>query len=256
MLPVKTANSGAILRALVWKDYRLMRGPIRLSVIASLLIYGTLYLGCRYFPTLENEPARVVAALAGGSISALLALVLAAAVVAGSALTTERLDRSAEFLAYLPPTRFQVLLGKLVVVLGFVLVQLVVHLACLAGAMQLESQAILPPGFRVNAVGHLGVAAAVLCTAGVAWGVSAVAESQAAPVLAGLLAPGAAGLAVTIGRRLGGMQPDAGLSATLFMLFSLALGLAGLFAGCYVFLSGKSTLAAVLGLRAVRLPEN
>ena len=102
------------MKWLIWKDYRLNRlifitalaflvGPHLLAAI--LIWYGA-----------EPPNARGLF-FAGSTLYSLAFLQLAFALLGGNSIAGERMDRSAEFLAYLPVSRGRILASKLLVAL-------------------------------------------------------------------------------------------------------------------------------------------
>jgi hypothetical protein len=107
--------------ALFQKDLRLLRICLRFFVGALLLCFfiaGAITIA--YLEETEkiwDESTAVIAAtLSGGSFLGISTSIVFAALFSGSAVTLERSDRSSQFLAYLPPTRFQIFSSKLMVV--------------------------------------------------------------------------------------------------------------------------------------------
>jgi ABC-type transport system involved in multi-copper enzyme maturation permease subunit len=118
--------------ALIRKDARLLRNYLRSAVVVT---------GCSYLVTAivihrESLPdastpwgiAMTLLVLALGSNLGFLSTAFMAALMAGSVFTLERSDRSAEFLACLPPTRKQNLVSKLSVVLVPIGLMIFVHI--------------------------------------------------------------------------------------------------------------------------------
>ena len=82
--------------------------------------------------------------LSGGSGTELMLAGIACALVNGNVFTAERMDRSAQFLDYLPPTRRQILLSKLLVVVGFTLMVIVIALSAVLLAWSLAVVYLYP----------------------------------------------------------------------------------------------------------------
>jgi hypothetical protein len=106
------------VRALLWKDYRVSRGVLLLGVALLLGPYGVVVAAGLYGHWPSWPPAAEWAALllTGSSFSLGLSQ-LALVTLAGNSIAAERADRSAEFLAYLPPSRVRVLASKVLLVL-------------------------------------------------------------------------------------------------------------------------------------------
>jgi ABC-type transport system involved in multi-copper enzyme maturation permease subunit len=106
------------MTSLLWKDYRLSRPILLMGVILFLAPYATVAGTALYSFGLSLPPMKLwpEALLPACLVSLGLSLVTLVT-LAGSSIATERADRSAEFLAYLPPSRRRVLASKLLVVL-------------------------------------------------------------------------------------------------------------------------------------------
>ncbi len=111
------------MRALLWKDYRVNRVVLLLGACLLLGPYlaGVGYIVYDAWP--EGPPARTWSQtlLACSSFSLALSM-LTVIMLGGNAIAGERADRSAEFLAYLPPSRGQVLGSKVLLALATVAV--------------------------------------------------------------------------------------------------------------------------------------
>jgi ABC-type transport system involved in multi-copper enzyme maturation permease subunit len=101
------------MRALLWKDYRLNRGVLLLGITLLLAPYATVAAVVLYahWPSLpaaaEWSRLLLTASLFSLGLSSLTLVTLA-----GNSIASERADRSAEFLAYLPPSRLRILVSK------------------------------------------------------------------------------------------------------------------------------------------------
>jgi len=133
--------------------------------------------------------ARIAAVLSIGSIAGLWFATFGCALVAGNAFTAERMDRSALFLDYLPPTRKQVLFSKLLVVVGFMSLVFLVSIVSSAVAWSLVSNVSLPKGALIELNTVLQVCKFLTCVTGISFAVSAIAKSNGAPILLGLFSP-------------------------------------------------------------------
>ncbi len=132
------------MRALLWKDYRLNRGLLLLgmtlllgpyAVVTGWAVYG-------YWPSLP-EAAMYVTLLGSASYGSLALSQLTLVLLAGNVIACERVDRSADFLAYLPPSRLRILASKFLLALLLVAVVWAVNL----GFFYLIAPAVAPlPG--------------------------------------------------------------------------------------------------------------
>jgi hypothetical protein len=123
-----------MIKALLWKDYRVNLLVLAFGVAvlvgpplaaAGLNLYGRLTIGSVPRPWLE---ILVVTAPFG-----LAAQLLTIAMLGGNAIASERADRSAEFLAYLPPSRWMIITSKAVLAVGAGLLIWAINLAIIYG---------------------------------------------------------------------------------------------------------------------------
>ncbi|MCP4663824.1 MAG: ABC transporter permease subunit [bacterium] len=174
------------MKALLWKDCR---------VNQFVLIVGTVIFFLPYFIGLiggifsqwywDYDSVRGL-----GHLSLLLSLVTIT-MLGGNAMAAERADRSAEFLAYLPPSRRSLIASKIILAVGGSLFVWIVNLVTilvlaprLRGAPPLDGALTEAPGDRLLVV---VVTAVVLF--GVAWLLSSFVASPAIATGGGFLAP-------------------------------------------------------------------
>lgn len=184
-----------MMRWLLWKDYRANRMILGLAIF--LLVVPHLFVLVGVLATPRNSPAdeyipNLATGLIVSTVWSLGLLQVAAAFLGGNALAGERMERTAEFLAYLPVTRRQILTSKLVVVLGVLAV------------IWLPNLLILGLASRGVTFGHTAAADAFVplrlmpfigsAMFGIAWLASATSRNPSLAVCLGLLAPAAVGL--------------------------------------------------------------
>jgi ABC-type transport system involved in multi-copper enzyme maturation permease subunit len=108
-----------MLHALVWKDARVNRLP--LIACAALLIapYAVVAAAVMQLPIwMESTTSSAWAVLlATGSYFSVMCSQATLTILSGNLIAAERSDRSAEFLAYLPPSRRQLLASKALLLL-------------------------------------------------------------------------------------------------------------------------------------------
>ena len=140
-----------MIGALIRKDLHLLRLYLR-SLVGALLACFVAAAIAIYFDAREAglsfAGSRIVisAILAGGSILGLIVVSIFSALLSGSVITLERSDRSSQFLACLPPKRFQNYLSKLIVVASTVLLALGICLLAWFLAYQLNRSGETPLG--------------------------------------------------------------------------------------------------------------
>jgi ABC-type transport system involved in multi-copper enzyme maturation permease subunit len=108
-----------MMRSLLWKDFRLNTLIWRIGLALGILPY----LGAVALAMLRDGPSWPgtmfwSAVLTQAALLSLAGSELTLTLLGGNVIACERADRSAEFLAYLPPSRAQVLGSKALVSLG------------------------------------------------------------------------------------------------------------------------------------------
>lgn len=184
-----------MIRAILSKDFGLLRVYIRSSMVVTagcyvLAIALTLWLTSYQEQTMQTLVQRTFLSLSVGGRFGFIASGLLGALLAGSALTLERSDRSVEFLACLPPTRWQNLTSKLVVVTSVVMSMVTIHLVTTSIASQMipyvrvDTRIQLPDANTV--VTYLCL---IVSTVGGAWGFASCMKSNGAPIVLGMGTP-------------------------------------------------------------------
>lgn len=177
------------MKALLWKDYRVNRQVLIVGSCVLVAPYLTAVVWIWYDVGLANAPATMwgpalsTAAQASLIISQLTILLLAGNIIAG-----ERRDRSAEFLAYLPPPRSTILTSKalLSLVVAVVIWGVYLLMAEVAiPAIQAEASREHREGFALARGLLLAIGVAVF---GMAWLGSAMLESPTYSAAIGVFA--------------------------------------------------------------------
>jgi len=173
---------------LLWKDYRLNRGLMVLGVLGLIGVYlvGLATETTYTWPALPGSKVWADAILSYGHM-ALGVMPFIAALLGGNAIACERADRSAHFLAYLPPTKAQILSSKFIVIacaLGILGSGNLLMIYVIAPLLSPDSE---------NFLYMLGSPSAALAgcilTLGIGWLGSAYFEKPTIPVLAALTSP-------------------------------------------------------------------
>ena len=100
--------------ALLQKDFRLYRAAFVAAGIAVVAPYLLGMIACFY--AFLGDPNRQIAGIFEfASMFGVLATIVLAAIFAGCAFSIERRERSAEFLAMLPVSRWQIMLSKILI---------------------------------------------------------------------------------------------------------------------------------------------
>jgi hypothetical protein len=173
------------MTTLLWKDYRLNRGLLLLGTVLLLGPYaavcaGTLYVGWPAGLSAAEWSVRLWEA----SIFSLILSQLTLAVLAGNAIAAERADRSAEFLACLPPSRLQILASKLLLALLVAAAIWVVHLSITELVVPRLGAAVASPWDRLGS--RSTFAAGTVLLFGASWLGSAVLHSPASATIFGI----------------------------------------------------------------------
>jgi ABC-type transport system involved in multi-copper enzyme maturation permease subunit len=220
-----------MLRALIYKDLLANRLPLLLaacllvaSYVAAAIIYsqdGAL--------AVQSGARRVGSVLMAGSLVSHGLAQLSLAVLAGNLIAAERVNRSAEFLAYLPPSRGMVLSAKAIVLAGAALVLLFIPLV-VGGLAAFITETISADSFRRIAILVASISALGLCASGVGWLASCCLDSNALAILFALGSPWI--LTVVVSSASGGKPSQAILLAAY-----VSVGLAGFLFGTRHFLN-------------------
>jgi len=161
--------------------------------------------------------------------------ILAIGFLAGFIIAGERRDRSAEFLAFLPPTKWMVISSKAIVCFGWIAIVAIVYL--------LFTELIVPwisdgeNVYRQSQGNWLLLSAAGLCVFGVAWLFSCCIESPVFSVLAGLIAPFVIFIAITVvDTYWPGLEMFEGIFGW-FLIVILVIGVTSFIGGVWHFIS-------------------
>jgi ABC-type transport system involved in multi-copper enzyme maturation permease subunit len=171
-----------MMESLLWKDFRLNRLIVILAVVLAILPYpwmAILTLGTDGRSWQSPEMWRLV--VQSASFMSLAVSILSGALFAGNALACERAARSSEFLAYLPPPRWCILLSKLTIALGVLAVLSVGNMFVALKVTPLFSDGLAGAGFIRDMMAEqvLDVCCVAILAFGLAWCGSALLESPA-----------------------------------------------------------------------------
>jgi ABC-type transport system involved in multi-copper enzyme maturation permease subunit len=235
------------MKWLVWKDYRVNR-PVFITALVLLIVPHVLAAILVWYGGGLREhrahlhlgpPGVIPLSLAQqcfmmSSVCSLALLQLVFALLGGNSIAGERIDRSAEFLAYLPVSRGRILASKLLVALAAVPLVWLPNLAVLTivGAFN--------EPVPVDATGPLGglisLAVIGLTFFCVAWFLSCVLESPTFSACAGLIAPLLVAMGMGWATHL--LRLTFGENAILFWYWGLCLAISasGFWAGTFHYL--------------------
>lgn len=174
------------MRALLWKDFRLLRSLIVLSCVLYTIPYAALLIRS----ATESESVSWSLLFTQASKISLLITGLVAAVLGGNVVAAERMDGSDEFLRYLPPTRLKSLMSKATITIGLVSAMVALNLLVLLKAVaDLPSDTAAARFAQDDLDGaHLlaGTIALQFCTA---WLASMISHNPSLAAFAGLVGP-------------------------------------------------------------------
>lgn len=231
-----------MFRALLRKDVRLLRVYLRISFATTLLLYplgfGIVCWFTGYYldEASQTLAARSLVALAGASNMGLVLTYLFAAIIAGSTFALERSDRSSEFLACLPPSRWQNLSSKIVILFVVIGGMILLHNFAAWCAWQLVPYA-RSLDFKFSLIANLVMTSGILCIAGFAFAGSSLMNSNGGPALLGLFSP-LLSLAVVIGLgQLLDIPSEGNAFAMRYAMTCLALGCTTFLCGCFWYLN-------------------
>lgn len=235
------------MRWLLWKDYRNNRMVLGMAIFLLMAPHLWMWLVLSDRSQSPEIPNLAIGLLVSSAVS-LGFLQLALAFLGGNLIAGERYERSAEFLAYLPVSRWQVTASKFLAALGLLALMWVPNLllAVLASRGQVLAGTAAPGAFvalRILAF----VSGAVF---GAAWLGSSEGRSPSTAACLGILAPvlaGAALWAFVVTVRAGGdyipasllqaMQQSPGpVAETFFDGFCSVIALIGLSVGTWKYL--------------------
>jgi ABC-type transport system involved in multi-copper enzyme maturation permease subunit len=190
------------MKWLIWKDYRVNR-LVFITALVLLVVPHALFailIWCRMGPEHHN-----LNVFSESSICSLALLQLVLALLGGNSIAGERIDRSAEFLAYLPVSRGRILRSKLLMVLAAVPLVWLPNLIVLTIAFTSGSRR--PPVELYRWLSTIAITGLTLFC--VAWLFSCILDSPTFSVCAGLIVPLLLAIAVLWVRdRTGGHTAD------------------------------------------------
>ncbi len=172
------------MRALLWKDWRINRFVLIVGTVILFLPYLFFLIHIIYtqwyWPVGQMRHWNYEIVTACAYFSLILSLV-PIAMLGGKAMAAERADRSAEFLAYLPPSRRSLIASKIILAVGASLVIWIVNLGNLMvlaprmpGAPPLADGAL----WQTPGTGVLVLGGTTVLIFGVAWLLSSFVASS------------------------------------------------------------------------------
>ncbi len=182
------------MRMLLWKDLRLNRAWMISGVAIWFVVYaiGLVIEIAAHWPEAPTQTDWAGMLNSYGGVS-LFMTCAAAAMFAGNSIAAERAERSAHFLAYLPPAKWEILASKFIVaagVVGVVWVWALVSLYVLAPGLDPAESADGPQLRELVGICVLIFGVGWMCSAELAKPVGAMVMALAAPVVVGMVLEG------------------------------------------------------------------
>ena len=220
------------MKALLWKDFRVNLPIIVAAVFIWLAAHAIAAVSMIFFAAHHNrlDAESWVEILFRVSTATFLFSQLLIGALGANAMATERGDRSAEFLFYLPVTRQQMLASKLLVALVVAVAIWLWHLLVLEIVCPVLSNVLHEERIPSYAV----VVASGVSLFGAAWLASSFMRSTAYSLLASLALFGAIGAAFFNSVQSWNWPPE-GTREPWFVGIHLTLGLVGYVAGTWYF---------------------
>ncbi|WP_339909263.1 ABC transporter permease [Symmachiella dynata] len=219
------------MKALFWKDVRINRLPL----IAGLISLVAPYVLVALVPNAGSPTSFWPRVLMSGGSLGFAGFYISMALLGGNVFAAERADRSAEFLAYLPPSKRQILISKGILLFGMATIIIGWNLTAIGVGIFLKSDMEWAGRFyeflwTLGAVGAFGIAAA-----GTGWCASSMLSSNGGPVGLGLLVPVVIAIGISVSNMLMGVPSDAWFPQTIWAACSL-VGVALFIVGCVYYL--------------------
>jgi ABC-type transport system involved in multi-copper enzyme maturation permease subunit len=174
------------LKALLWKDYRVNR----LILIVGLVLLIVPHLIAWIYVWRAHPPRQYLqwTLLAASAYSVILSQ-LTLTLLGGNAIAAERVDRSAEFLGYLPPSRAMIIGSKALLAFVTALVIWGVNLVVFCLVVPWEYLPKIGRDAQMIFEMPLYVAATGTCMFGIAWLGSSCLASPTFAIFGGLVSP-------------------------------------------------------------------
>ena len=225
------------MKTLLWKDLRLNR-PILIVVVLFFALPYLVPAGVNVFRWWNDGETIVTFGFITSSVQlSLFWSLLTMTVLVGNALALEREDRSAEFLAWLPPTRWTVMASKSIVIGAMIFVVFGFNLLAIYGliprlsGVPIEDFAGVRENLRETFLDRMVMATLMI---GVAWFCSSIMKKASYAVGVAWLSPIVLGNALKIAQYVFKF-PNEWIDP-MFLSFAVGLGVGGMVAGSFYYL--------------------
>jgi ABC-type transport system involved in multi-copper enzyme maturation permease subunit len=170
---------------LLWKDYRMNRLILIVALALLIVPYALAVILAWYHTGVFFSNLLQKRNLLHASIWSLCLLQVTLALLGGNSIACERMDRSAEFLAYLPISRRRILASKLLVAIGLGAPTWILNLLLLTIGLAFPTAWV--DGYFLRILAVIATTGLVVFCAG--WFFSSMLESPTFAVCLGLLTP-------------------------------------------------------------------
>lgn len=227
-----------MMKSLLWKDFRLNRLIVIMAVALAILPYpwmATLTFGREW--RLWQSLSMWRSVLQNAGMMSLGVSILSGTLFAGNALACERAARSSEFLAYLPPPRWRILLSKTVIATGVLAVLAVANIIVVTMLTPMLAEGSVDSHYlRETMTGQVLIFSSIaILFFGFAWLGSALLESPAIATCLGI-AGGLVVVTALITVRNSLDWPPAHMVEIWFRAICMGTGAAAFVAGCLAYL--------------------
>jgi ABC-type transport system involved in multi-copper enzyme maturation permease subunit len=179
-----------MFRALIWKDVRLNRLPLVFAAAMVVVTYLAVVVQFSMSPAINagTWSRMLVAVIFAGSVASHAVAQFSLSVLAGNLVAAERVDRSAEFLAYTPASRETILLAKATLLAAVALGLMLLHLCGMLIPFAVGTPAAGTSPADVWVL-FASISAYGFCGAGIGWLASCVLSSNSSAVLFAIVTP-------------------------------------------------------------------
>jgi ABC-type transport system involved in multi-copper enzyme maturation permease subunit len=232
-----------MFRALIWKDVRLNRLPLVFAAAMVVVSYLVVIVQFSIDPVVKAATWNrvLVTVIFAASVASHAVSQFSLSVLAGNLVASERVDRSAEFLAYTPASRGAILRAKAVLLAAVALGLMLLHLCGMLIPLVFSTDMPVPTAGTSTAtiwVMFARITAYGFCGAGIGWMTSCILSSNSSAVLFAIVTPVLVPIATILSLQAINRQ---GSEQAVMVAAWCALGLAGFLWGTQHYLSRVET---------------
>ncbi len=183
-----------MFRALIWKDVRLNRLPLIFAAAMVVVSYAVVVFQFSMDPVVKAGTWNrvLVTIIFAASVASHAVSQFTLSVLAGNLVASERVDRSAEFLAYTPASRGTILRAKAVLLAAVALGLMLLHLCGMLISLVFATDMPKPTTGTSTAtiwILFASITAYGFCGAGIGWLASCILSSNSSAVLFAIVTP-------------------------------------------------------------------